>query len=539
MTSRWKKLALISLLAAFGLALGAGLRPARHLWQAHRQEGTPPGPQPAPAARPGGANDIANDISGLNATAMQTVAVAADSAAALRQLRQVLAVAQVRHLPVAIAGTRHSMGGHTLAADGIRLDMRPFHALHLDTLSGVLTAGSGATWAEIIPYLNARGRAVATMQSDNAFSVGGSLSVNCHGWQPNQPPIAATVESVRVLLADGRVLRCSRRQNSELFGLVLGGYGLLGIILDAELRTVPNEVYAYHRVAVPAAGYVAAYRRHVDANPAVHLAYGRLSVAPAHFLEAATLNYFTTRQAAGPGYALPAAPVSELKRAVFVGSKRDAYGKQLRWDLEQLFTRAQEGQAFSRNQIMNESPAQYLNRRAGQTDILHEYFIPARHYDLFRLALRRRLPQHPQADLLNVTLRNVYADADSFLPYAREEVFGFVLFFNQARTPAAEADMAALTQELIDEAARLDGTYYLPYRLHATPAQLRRAYPHFDDFLRLKRHYDPQNVFQNQFYRHYRPAAGPGREPVRARDRRAGRRQVSRSLPPAFLRTGR
>jgi FAD/FMN-containing dehydrogenase len=490
----WKKSALLSLLAGFGLTLGVGIRPARHLWQAHALDTTW---QPAPK-QPGSANDVSH----LSAAAMQTVVVASDSAEAGRQLRELLRLAQARHLPVAIAGAQHSMGGHTVAAGGIRLDMRPFRQLRLDTLSNVLTVGSGATWAEVIPYLNRYGRAVATMQSDNAFTVGGSLSVNCHGWQPNQPPIAATVLALRVLLADGRRLWCSPRQHPELFGLVLGGYGLFGIILEVKLKTVPNEVYTYHRVPTPAADYVRHYRRCVDATPRVHLAYGRLNVTPAHFLEKATLNYFSTSRVAGPGYPLPATGLVGVKRAVFVGSKRDAYGKQLRWDLEQAFTAQQENEEFSRNQVMNDSPALYLNHSAGQTDILHEYFIPARHYNAFRRALQRHIPRH-QADLLNVTLRNVYADSITFLPYAHEEVFAFVLFFNQALTPAAEADMTALTRVLIDEAEQLGGTYYLPYRRHATPAQLLRAYPRFPEFVRLKRRYDPQELFQNQFYQQY------------------------------------
>ncbi|UOR07586.1 FAD-binding oxidoreductase [Hymenobacter aerilatus] len=471
-----------------------GGRPAHHLWQAYTRDA----PQPL-TPQPG----IANDVSGLNATAMRTVAVAADSAAALRQLRQLLDTARARHLPVAIAGAQHSMGGHTVAAGGMRLVMRPFRYLHLDTVSNLLTVGSGAHWADVIPYLNRHGRAVATMQSDNAFSIGGSLSVNCHGWQPNQPPIAATVESMRVLLADGRLLTCSRQQNQQLFRLTLGGYGLFGIIIDARLRTVPNALYTYQRVAGPAEEYLVNYRRYVDANPRVQLAYGRLNVTKEHFLEESTLNFFVVHQAASPYADLPEPGLANLKRAVFVGSKRDAYGKQLRWDLEQVFTRNEVGKTFSRNQIMNESPALYLNRSTGQTDILHEYFIPARHYNHFRRVLQRCIPRH-QADLLNVTLRNVYADHDTFLPYAREEVFGFVLFFNQALTPAAEADMIALTRKLITEAERLGGTYYLPYRLHATPAQLQRAYPRFQEFLQLKQKYDPQAVFQNQFYQQYR-----------------------------------
>ena len=60
-----------------------------------------------------------------------------------------------------------------------------------------------------------------------------------------------------------------------------------------------------------------------------------------------------------------------------------------------------------------------------------------------------------------------------------------------------------MTQELIDAALTAGGRYYLPYRLHATPEQFRRAYPQADEFFELKRVHDPDELFQNQFYLKY------------------------------------
>jgi len=60
-----------------------------------------------------------------------------------------------------------------------------------------------------------------------------------------------------------------------------------------------------------------------------------------------------------------------------------------------------------------------------------------------------------------------------------------------------------MTRELVDAVLLAGGRYYLPYRLHATPAQFLRAYPQADQFFNLKRQYDPQELFQNQFYRKY------------------------------------
>src|SRR5947199_2791285 len=117
------------------------------------------------------------------------------------------------------------------------------------------------------------------MQSNHNFSVGGSLSANCHGWQCQKPPIASTVESLRLMDADGTILRCSRTENAELFSLALGGYGLFGVILDVELRVVPNERYRIDPpVFVAAEKYAEKYRAVVDGADDVTLAYGRLNV---------------------------------------------------------------------------------------------------------------------------------------------------------------------------------------------------------------------------------------------------------------------
>ena len=150
------------------------------------------------------------------------------------------------------------MGGHVMTPDGIIIDMLPFNRMELDTTNRVLHVQAGARWNEVIPFLNAHGLSVEVMQSNDDFTVGGSLSVNCHGWQFNRPPIASTVRCFRLMLADGTVVRCSRSENRELFSLVLGGYGLFGIILDADLNIVSNEAYRIERNTISTADFVKA-----------------------------------------------------------------------------------------------------------------------------------------------------------------------------------------------------------------------------------------------------------------------------------------
>lgn len=60
-----------------------------------------------------------------------------------------------------------------------------------------------------------------------------------------------------------------------------------------------------------------------------------------------------------------------------------------------------------------------------------------------------------------------------------------------------------LTRALIDVAGNFGGTFYLPYQLHSTESQLRRAYPEVDAFFALKKRYDPSTLFANTFYAKY------------------------------------
>jgi FAD/FMN-containing dehydrogenase len=67
------------------------------------------------------------------------------------------------------------MGGQTIAPGGIRVNMLPLRALKLNEKTDLLHVDAGALWADVIPYLDRHGRSVEVMQSDNSFTVGGSM----------------------------------------------------------------------------------------------------------------------------------------------------------------------------------------------------------------------------------------------------------------------------------------------------------------------------------------------------------------------------
>ena len=170
--------------------------------------------------------------------------------AARRRSQQALAYANAAGLTISPAGVRHSMGGHAFRRGGIMLDMRAHErASALDPEKSTVTVGAGASWHDIQNAIHPR-FAVKAMQSTDIFTVGGSISVNAHGMDHQAGAIRDSIRSLRVMLADGRVETVSREVNPELFDLVVGGYGLFGIILSAELDVVPNAIYRSERELV-------------------------------------------------------------------------------------------------------------------------------------------------------------------------------------------------------------------------------------------------------------------------------------------------
>ena len=63
--------------------------------------------------------------------------------------------------------------------------------------------------------------------------------------------------------------------------------------------------------------------------------------------------------------------------------------------------------------------------------------------------------------------------------------------------------MARMTSALIERVLDMGGTYYLPYRPHASLAQLSRGYPRAASFAASKRAADPDLLFRNHLWDSY------------------------------------
>ena len=128
--------------------------------------------------------------------------------------------------------------------------------------------------------------------------------------------------------------------------------------------------------------------------------------------------------------------------------------------------------------------------RKRSTYVLQEYFVPVSEFDNFYPALRTILWKN-HVNVLNISIRHAKKDSGTSLAWARSDVFAFVIYYKQGTTKKAQDIVKAWTQELIDAAIAVKGTYYLPYQVHATVAQFFKAYPNANNFFQLKRKLDP------------------------------------------------
>ena len=451
---------------------------------------------------------ILNDVSRLNQTRVEEVITPRTENDLVR------AIKKARRLgwKVSLSGTKHSQGGQAFYHDALHLDMTSFNRIiALDTAGKSIRVQSGVTWNQIQDHVNPHGLSVAVMQSSNIFTVGGSLSANVHGRDPRFGPIIETVLSFRLLTADGEILNVSRTENSELFTLAIGGFGLFGVILDVELQLTENRVYSKRSAVLDYTQYPAFLEQQVVQRPEVGIHFGRLSIEADTLLrEGYVVTYTETADRPEGVFELAEEQHVSRDKFVFGLSRKQDWAKKVRWHSQKKWVDVPgETEIVARNNVMR-PPILFLEYDSpDDTDILQEYFIPATRFVDFIDRLRDVVVKE-EVNLLSVTLRHVSANEEALLSYARQDSIAVVLYINQKLSANGIEQASRWTQQLVDAARQCDGTYYLIYQRYPKLDQLRDVYPHFDEFVERKREYDPGERFMNRFFDHYVAATGGG-----------------------------
>ncbi len=439
-----------------------------------------------------------DDIARIDRTAVQRVLRPASTAA-------VAAALAASRGAVSIGGARCSMGGQTRAPGSLHLDMRALaRPVALDVPRRVVRVQAGMSWRELQQWIDPHGLAVSIMQSYSNFSIGGSLSVNCHGRYVGKGSLVHSLRALQLVDAQGRVHELDRERQPEWFAAVVGGYGGLGVITEAEFDLAGNHRIARRAERIGLADYPHWFAQTVLADPASVL--HNADLLPPRFDAPLAVTWTRCEEALTKTERLtPSAADYRRERKLIWSVSELPFGPWLR-------------ERYAVEALLRERAVVWRNREASldiaelepatrrhSTYLLQEYFVPVPAFLDFARGLARILRDH-EVHALNVSIRHAPADRHSLLSWSPQDVFSFVLYHKQRGGPRADAVAGQWTRRLIDLALDHGGRHYLPYRLHATPAQFRRGYPGVERFAELKRQVDPQRRFRNALWDKYLPA---------------------------------
>ena len=445
---------------------------------------------------------ILNDASGLSATPIQKRQRFSDSDQALvDRIRGELKAARAAGRPLNVGAARHSMGAQAIPRDGTAITFDN-SGVEIDSSSQCYHAHAGARWSDVIAALDPKGWSPKVMQSNNDFGLAATYSVNAHGWPVPYGPMGATVRSLRMVLPSGDLVTCSPTENADLFNLGMGGYGLIGVVVDIEVEMVKNSRLVPTFDLMDASEFAASFKKAIE-DPKVTMAYGRLNVEREKFFHKALLvTYRETDDQENLPFAVGSGWMAYAASRIYRAQLGNETLKSFRWLNETMVGPGLGSGEVTRNSIINEPVVTLEDRNPDRTDILHEYFVGFDAFESFLGACREVIPASYQ-EFLNVTLRYVAQDDLSVLSFARVPRIAAVMSFSQELTQRAEADQTRMTRDLIQRVVDIGGAYYLPYRPHATLDQLTKSYPQAEEFSMAKRKLDPDLVLRNNLWDQY------------------------------------
>ena len=427
-------------------------------------------------------------------------------------------VARARHLgrPISIASGRHSMGGQQFGEGTTLVDMCSLdRVVEFDACRGLVTVEAGIQWPALMAMLarlqagHPRQWGIYQKQTGaDRLSLGGALACNAHGRGLTMKPIVDQVEAFDLVTASGDVLTCSRRLHPELFRLAIGGYGLFGVMVRVTLRLRPRikvrrvvelvrtrDVVTRFDERIRDGFEYGDFQFRIDASRDSFLCEGIFPCylpVPDDTAVTADPRCFS----AGDWARLTLDAHTHKSRAFdFYAARYLETSGQIYWADEQL--------AGSYVDHYHEAVDHATNAKVKGTEMITEVFVPRPQLAAFMEAAARDLRQR-DANVIYGTVRLIERDDETWLAWARDRYACVVFNLHVDHTPVAIASAADAFRALIDLAIEHGGSYYLTYHRWARQDQVERCYPQMREFLAAKRHYDPDEVFQSEWYRHYR-----------------------------------
>jgi xylitol oxidase len=353
--------------------------------------------------------------------------------------------------------------------------------IELNEAARTVTVGGGVTYAQLAPWLDARGYAVHNLASLPRITVAGACSTATHGSGRHNGNLATAVSALEFVTADGNLASLSREKNGEQFPGAVVALGALGLVTRITLDVQPTFKVAQ-----------SVYR---------NLSFEALG---SHFEEIFSSGYsvsvFTDWQD-------HQATQVWVKRKLAAGDAPEGGANQ--WQPELFGARLSKVKLHPLADHPAEScteqegvPGPWYDRlphfRIGQTpssgqELQSEYFVPFEHGFQAVLAVEK-LHEQITPHLFVTELRTIAAD-DMWMSMAFQRPSLAIHFTWKPEWPAVRQLLPLIEAQLKPFQPRPHwGKLFT-----LSSAQLEAGYPRLHEFRSLVNHYDPQGKFRNRF----------------------------------------
>jgi FAD/FMN-containing dehydrogenase/uncharacterized membrane protein YhaH (DUF805 family) len=404
--------------------------------------------------------------------------------------------------PISIGGGRFSMGGQTASSGSTHIDMRKLNkVVEFSAEQKTIKVEAGIRWCDIQHYVDAHHLSVKIMQTYANFTVGGALSVNCHGRYIGLGAVILSVKSIEVILTTGDIIKCSPTEQSEIFFACIGCYNAIGVIARVEFDLAENIPVKRIYKTMKTNEYKDFFMENIKGKKAI--IFHNADLYPPTYKNARAVSWIETDEKPNEKTRLmPLANAYPLERYFISAFSKSNFGK---WRREHIIDPLLylSKKIHWRNYEAGYDVAELEpDSRKESTYVLQEYFIAVNNFDKFTDLMAEIFQRH-QVNVINVSIRHAEKDTGSLLAWAKEEVFAYVVWYKQFTNDIEKNKVAVWTRELIDASISLNGSYYLPYQAHATDVQFHKAYPYAKKLMELKSQLDPKFKFRNVIWNTY------------------------------------
>ncbi|MFZ4076966.1 MAG: FAD-binding oxidoreductase [Legionellaceae bacterium] len=432
----------------------------------------------------------------------------------IEDLQEIIREAKRKNFKIVPIGSGRSQGRQFLAEGGdgaIVIDLQNMNTIQINAKNKTAIVGAGVRWEELQVDANKHKLALSVMQASPIFSVGGSIGINCHGWDHITGSLVETIISMDIINADGELQTVTA--HDPLFHYIVGGLGLFGIVVSAEIQLTNNELLTEKGTTIAIKDYVKYFHDEIQTNDTIKMHLYRLSLDPKGLLNhgiavsfikengdtPVKTNHLTIEDTNGTRFFQQA--VNLIRRSSWL---RSVYWNVLRSELL-----ANDRPATTRNKIMQDPVKWLFNESVSESEWLQEYFVPERHLETFIAGLATILMEN-NVVLVNASVRFVKKHEQSPLSYTCDgDRFAIVICFNQSLQASCLIQAKKWLRQAQLLAIHFEGTFYLCYQDIFSREAFEAAYPHANKAQEMKDRVDPNHLFSSGFYQKYlstRPA---------------------------------